>query len=98
MKFNLKQAIEKFKDPYFVIQIWQNITILAFVVGVLLGATFTQNFYVEQVNTILTDAAEQDGCFNNYLNNYLMNNELGFMENFSSVGVYDIGNITSKPD
>jgi hypothetical protein len=94
----LKKALERFKDPHFVIQIWQNITILAFVVGILLGATLTQNFYVEQVNTIFASAIEQDGCFNNYLNNYMKNNPLGFMENFDSIGINNISNETTKPD
>lgn len=101
-KFTLKTLLNNFKDPYFVIQIWRYITILAFVVGILLGATFTQNFYVEQVNNILTSAAEQDGCFNNYLNNYLENNYLennndsGFMKNFTPIGIYNINNETPK--
>lgn len=94
----LKKALKRFKDPYFVIQIWQNITILAFVVGIILGATFTQNFYVEQVNDIFAQAAEQDGCFNNYLNNYLNNNPSGFMENISSINIYNVSYETANPD
>lgn len=94
----LKRALEKFKDPKFVIQIWQNIAILGFAVGILLGATFTQNFYIGQVNNILTQAAEQDGCFANYLNNYLNENDLGFMENLSSIRIYNVSDVTPKPD
>ena len=95
----IKRLKENFKDPKFVISIWQHITILGFVVGILVGAAFAENFYIEQMNSVFAQAAEQDGCFNHFMNNYLIDNEdLGNIEDLSSIGVYNVTDIATKPD
>jgi len=96
MKFSIR--IERFKDPYFIISLWRWITVLSFVVGIIVGATYTQNFYVGQVNDILTDAIEKDGCFGNYMYNYVKNNPSDFMKNFPTINIYNISNETSEPN
>lgn len=94
----LKRLLTNFKDPYFVIKIWQQIAILGFLVGILVGATFTQNYYIDQVNNFIEDAIEQDGCFRNYMNNYYKNNPSGYLENFSSININNISQVYDEPN
>ena len=98
MKFSLKAGIERFKDPYFIIALWRWITVLGFIVGIIVGATYAQNFYIGQVNDILTEAMEKDGCFGNYMNHYIMNNPSNFMKNLPTINIYNISNKTIEPN
>lgn len=93
----LERALENFKDPEFVIKIWQRMCILAFTVGILIGAIFTQTYNVNQVNEVFDQAREQDGCFDNFFRmNY--GGSLWQEENITSIVIDGITYNTSKPN
>ena len=95
-EYSFKNLKNNFKDPYFVIKIWQQMAILAFIVGIFIGVVFSQNYYIEQANSVFEQAAEQDGCFENYLNNH--KNELWYVKNSSPVNIYNVTDINSEHD
>ena len=93
-----EKLLNNFKDPYFVITLWRYICILAFVVGIILGAKLVENYYIEQVNNIFQAAVKQDGCFGNFLNNQMKYNPSRFVENLGSMDPYNITYIAPKTD
>ena len=92
----LQRLLNNFKDPYFVIKIWQQMTILGFIVGIFIGVVFIQNYYINQVNTVLEDAIEQDGCFRDYMmknSERYIDGDLGYLKNISPIIINNISNI-----
>ena len=93
----LERALENFKDPKFEVKIWQRMCIVAFLSGIVIGAVFTQTYYVNQVNEAFDQAREQDGCFDNFFRmNY--GGGLGNIKNIASIDINSITNYTSKPN